>query len=347
MSEEQTALSAWKKIIKGKPFIVVLLGALLFVIAGFTYLYAYDHGPAKENVTVDIPKKATGREIGDILAGKGVIRSSAVFKWMLFLSGKSQKLQSGHYQIRQGLTVKEAIAELQSGHGEMVCVTVPEGYTVRQTAALLEKAGISGGKDFFETATVYGPFSYMYGPETVNLRGEGFLFPDTYEIPKDYTAKQICDLMYKRTDEMISPALREKAKERNLTIYALITIASMVEREAKFKEDQGPIAAVILARLQKDMPLQIDATVQYALGENKLELTVADTRIDSPYNTYIRKGLPPGPVGSPGIEAVRAVLAAEPGEYLYYVAQPDGHHIFTKTYEEHRAEVEKIYGESS
>ena len=95
------------------------------------------------------------------------------------------------------------------------------------------------------------------------------------------------------------------------------------------------------------MPLQIDATVQYALGENKPELTVADTRIDSPYNTYIRKGLPPGPVGSPGIEAVRAVLAAEPGEYLYYVAQPDGHHIFTKTYEEHRAEVEKIYGESS
>lgn len=165
MSEEQTALSAWKKIIKEKPFIVVLLGALLFVIAGFTYLYAYDHGPAKENVTVDIPKKATGREIGDILAGKGVIRSSAVFRWMLFLSGQSQKLQSGHYQIRQGLTVRDAIAELQSGRGEMVCVTVPEGYTVRQTAALLEKAGISGGKDFAETAGAYGPFDYMYGPE--------------------------------------------------------------------------------------------------------------------------------------------------------------------------------------
>ena len=347
MSEIRTERSDRKKITTGKRMIIFFFGAVLLVIAGLAYLYAFDHGPAKENVIVDIPKKATGRDIGDMLAEKGVIRSSSVFRWFLFLSGKSQKLQSGHYRIHQGLTVKEAIAELQSGRGEMVCVTIPEGYTVRQTAALLEKAGISGGKDFAETAGAYGPFDYMYGPEAPQFRGEGFLFPDTYEIPKDYTAKQICDLMYKRTDEMISPGLRERAKEKNLTVYALVTIASMVEREAKFKEDQEPIAAVILARLQKDMPLQIDATVQYALGENKPELTVADTRIDSPYNTYIRKGLPPGPVGSPGIEAVRAVLAAEPGEYLYYVAQPDGHHIFTKTYEEHRTEVEKIYGESS
>ena len=347
MSEIRTEWSDRKKITTGKRMIIFFFGAVLLMIAGLAYLYAFDHGPAKENVIVDIPKKATGRDIGAMLAEKGVIRSSSVFRWFLFLSGKSQKLQSGHYRIHQGLTVKEAIEELQSGRGEMVCVTIPEGYTVRQTAALLEKAGISGGKDFAATAGAYGPFNYMYGPEAPQFRGEGFLFPDTYEIPKDYTAKQICDLMYKRTDEMLSPGLREKAKEKNLTVYALVTIASMVEREAKFKEDQEPIAAVILARLQKDMPLQIDATVQYALGENKPELTVADTRVDSPYNTYIRKGLPPGPVGSPGIEAVRAVLAAEPGEYLYYVAQPDGHHIFTKTYEEHRTEVEKIYGESS
>lgn len=347
MSEIRTEWSGRKKITAGKRMIIFFFGAVLLMIAGLAYLYAFDHGPAKENVIVDIPKKATGRDIGDMLAEKGVIRSSSVFRWFLFLSGKSQKLQSGHYRIHQGLTVKEAIEELQSGRGEMVYVTIPEGYTVRQTAALLEKAGISGGKDFAETAGAYGPFDYMYGPEAPQFRGEGFLFPDTYEIPKDYTAKQICDLMYKRTNEMISPGLREKAKGKNLTVYALVTIASMVEREAKFKEDQEPIAAVILARLQKDMPLQIDATVQYALGENKPELTVADTRVDSPYNTYIRKGLPPGPVGSPGIEAVRAVLAAEPGEYLYYVAQPDGHHIFTKTYEEHRTEVEKIYGESS
>lgn len=118
----------------------------------------------------------------------------------------------------------------------------------------------------------------------------------------------------------------------------------MVEREARFKEDQVPIASVMLKRLEIGMPLQIDATIQYALGSQKEELTIADTKIDSPYNTYIHNGLPPGPIGAPGLDAIEAVLAAEPGEYLYYVAQADGHHVFTKSYEEHQAETESIYG---
>ena len=118
----------------------------------------------------------------------------------------------------------------------------------------------------------------------------------------------------------------------------------MVEREAKVKEDQVKIASVILSRLEKQMPLQIDATVQYALGSRKEELTVADTKIDSPYNTYLRMGLPPGPIGSPGMDAIKAVLAAQPGEYLYYVAEKNGRHVFTKTLEEHEAEIARIYG---
>lgn len=130
-----------------------------------------------------------------------------------------------------------------------------------------------------------------------------------------------------------------------MTLHDLLTLASMVEREARFKEDQVPIASVMLKRLQLGMPLQIDATIQYALGSQKEELTLADIRIDSPYNTYTHKGLPPGPIGSPGMDAILAVLDAEPGEYLYYVAQPDGHHVFTKTYEEHQAETANIYGQ--
>ena len=118
----------------------------------------------------------------------------------------------------------------------------------------------------------------------------------------------------------------------------------MVEREARFKEDQVPIASVMLARLEKGMPLQIDATVQYALGENKAELSIGDTKVDSPYNTYLYPGLPPGPIASPGIDAVEAVLTAVPGDYLYYVAKSDGHHVFTKTFEEHEAAIREIYG---
>jgi UPF0755 protein len=177
--------------------------------------------------------------------------------------------------------------------------------------------------------------------------GEGFLFADTYSIPLDYTARQVCDLMYQHTDEMLTEAMRRQAAAKNLPLHSLFTLASMVEREARFKEDQVPIASVMLLRLSMGMPLQIDATIQYALGAQKAELSLADTRIDSPYNTYTHVGLPPGPIGSPGLDALQAVLAAEPGEYLYYVAEADGHHVFTRTYAEHQAETERIYGSSS
>ncbi len=329
---------------KKKIWVIVLALLYLIVFGGTFYLYAFDRVPAEGEAAVTIPKAATGREIGNTLKEEGVIRSSSVFRLMLLITGDAKKLQSGEYRIRRGLTVKEVIEELKSGKGEVATVTVPEGYTVRQIGELLEKSGIAGGKDFVEEASLYGPLGYMYGPETPEIRGEGFLFPDTYEMPKEYTAKEICDLMYRRTDEMLTEDIRKAAEEKNLSLYSLITIASMVEREARLKEDQKPIAEVILARLEKDMPLQIDATVQYALGKQKPELTVEDTKTESPYNTYLRKGLPPGPIGSPGIAAIRAVLEAVPGEYLYYVALPDGRHVFTKTYEEHLAEIDKIYG---
>lgn len=238
----------------------------------------------------------------------------------------------------------ETISVLKNGKEEVVKITVPEGFTAAQIADVLQKAGLECYGDFLHEAETYAPFPYMYGPEAAKVKGEGFLFADTYEIPKSCSARQIADMMYRRTDEMLTPALRRRAEERHLSIHALMTIASMVEREARLKEDQVPIASVILARLEKQMPLQIDATVQYALGRQKEELTIADTKIDSPYNTYERQGLPPGPISSPGMDAVRAVLDAAPGEYLYYVAEKDGRHVFTKTLEEHQAEIDRIYG---
>ena len=286
----------------------------------FLYFYFFYHGLADGTVMVEIPKNATGREIGEMLEEKGVIRSAAVFRAMLLATGNGKALKSGYYTFRRGSTVAETIADV------------------------LQKAGLECHGDFLHEAETYAPFPYMYGPEAAKVKGEGFLFADTYEIPKSCSARQIADMMYRRTDEMLTPALRRRAEEKHLSIHALMTIASMVEREARLKEDQVPIASVILARLEKQMPLQIDATVQYALGRQKEELTIADTKIDSPYNTYERQGLPPGPISSPGMDAVRAVLDAAPGEYLYYVAEKDGRHVFTKTLEEHQAEIDRIYG---
>lgn len=323
------------------------LGGILFVLillmAG-VYFYDFDRVGLHGTAMVDVPRNSTGRDIADTLEKKGVIRSSTLFRLYSRILGSGKSLQSGTYKMKQGMTVKEAMTKLRSGMTESVFVTVPEGYTVHQIAALLDEAGVKGADDFEGEAASYGPLKYQYGPLPVSVKAEGFLFPDTYNIPKEYTARQICDMMYKRTDDMLTPEIRKKAQAKHLTLHDLMTLASMVEREARFKEDQEPIASVMLKRLSIGMPLQIDATIQYALGSPKAELTIQDTRIDSPYNTYTHKGLPPGPIGSPGMDAIEAVLDAEPGEYLYYVAQPDGHHIFTKSYEEHQAETENIYG---
>lgn len=335
---------SWKNL--GRRKLSVLLGGIAFLIlltAGL-YFYAFDRVGLHGTAQVDVPKNATGRDIADTLEKKGVIRSSTLFRLYSRILGSGKSLQSGTYKMKQGLTIKKAMMELRSGKTESVLVTVPEGYTVHQIASLLQEAGVKGAGDFEGEAASYGPLKYQYGPLPVTVKAEGFLFPDTYNVPKEYTARQICDMMYKRTDAMLAPDIRQRAKAKHLTLHALVTLASMVEREARFKEDQVPIASVMLKRLEIGMPLQIDATIQYALGSPKEELTIADTKIDSPYNTYTHKGLPPGPIGSPGLDAIEAVLDAKPGEYLYYVAQADGHHVFTKSYEEHQAETENIYG---
>lgn len=324
------------------------LGLLCAALVGTgVYFYSFDHVNLHGKAHVRIAQEATGHDIASLLEKKGVIRSAAIFNLYARLTGEGNKLQSGNYTLDQGITVKQALSELKNGKTDAVMVTVPEGYTVHQIAGLLQQAGLPGGDDFEDVASTYGPLKYQYGPIASPVKAEGFLFADTYSIPVEYSAKQICDLMYKHTDEMLTDNIRKRAAAKHMTLHSLVTLASMVEREARFKEDQVPIASVMLKRLQVGMPLQIDATIQYALGEQKEELTIQDTKLDSPYNTYTHTGLPPGPIGSPGIDAIEAVLAAEPGEYLYYVAQADGHHVFTKTYEEHQTETENIYGSSS
>lgn len=319
----------------------------LCIIGGGVYFYSMDHTNLHGKVNVQISPNATGHDIAMLLEQKGVIRSAFLFNAYARILGEGNQMQTGSYVLSQGLTIQEAIHELKNGREESVSVTIPEGYTVHQMAGVLQAAGIDGADDFEVEASTYGPLKYQYGPVAAPVKGEGFLFADTYEFPVHGTARQLCDRMYQRTDAMLTQEIRDKAKAKGMTLHTLITLASMVEREARFPEDQVPIASVMLKRLEIGMPLQIDATIQYVLGEPKAELTIADTRIDSPYNTYTHPGLPPGPIGSPGIGAIEAVLAAQPGDYLYYVAQADGHHVFTKSYEEHQTETENIYGTSS
>lgn len=347
MEDNDTEISQKEAKKKGVRIALGIAAGLAIALLGGWYFYAADHGTRSGKTQVRIEKNATGGDIASLLEKQGVIRSAVRFRLYARLLGEGNQLQSGDYVLEKGLTIRDAIDALKHGKTEAYLVTVPEGSTVHQIGSLLAEAGIEGAADFEAEAATYGPLKYQYGPIAVPIKAEGFLFADTYSIPKEYTARQILDLMYRHTDEMLTPDIRKRAEAKHMTLHDLFTIASMVEREARFPEDQVPIASVMLKRLSIGMPLQIDATIQYALGEQKAELTIADTRIDSSYNTYTHPGLPPGPIGSPGLPAIEAVLAAEPGDYLYYVAQADGHHVFTRSYEEHQQETENIYGSSS
>jgi UPF0755 protein len=231
---------------------------------------------------------------------------------------------------------------LQHARIEEVTVTVPEGWRAEQVAQMLAKENIVDGDEFLALVRG-GKFDYSLlrdRPEGSSL--EGFLFPETYRIPAQAEAEDLIERMLSTLEERFTPEMRQLAAERGMTVYQVMTLASIVEREAVIAEEQPLIAGVFLNRLEQAMPLQADPTVQYAKGYDATTgqwwapVTTEDwERVDSPYSTYLYPGLPPGPICSPGLSAIQSVLEPTDTEYLFFLARGDGSHVFAVTYEEH------------
>lgn len=330
----------------------LILGLVLLLFLTITTaigVYCYEqpnntNNNPKKKVVLIVNKDETGNSITNQLFDKGLIHSKTLFKIALRLTGTMDKLQAGYYKFDSNSSMRTIILELQKGQTKTVKVTIPEGFTIQQIAKSLEEAKLVSKKDFLDTARTFVPYSYMYGPTPEEYHVEGFLFPDTYYIPENYTPKQILEMMTKETNNKLTPKIRADIKAKGLSIYQFITLASLVEREALFDKDRPIIAAVFEKRLKQGIPLQSCASVEYVLGARKQFLSLEDIEIESPYNTYKHKGLPPGPISNPGIKSIEAVLYAPTTEYLYFVADKKGVHHFSKTYDEHLREIEKIYG---
>lgn len=219
-------------------------------------------------------------------------------------------------------------------------VTFPEGFTIEKMAArLVDKKVIPDDRAFLKLAKTQGKSFKASFPLPANL--EGYLFPDTYSFAPDTDEKKIIQLLLNTFDKKVASKITESGKPVKETMIK----ASLVEREAEVEEDRAKIAGVIENRLQKNMRLQIDATVQYALPEHKPRLLFADLKYKSPYNTYLVKGLPPGPICNPGVPSVEAALAPEKSNYLFYVASKDGKkHLFANTFEEHQKNIKSVRG---
>ena len=323
-----------------------LLLALLLIPSTAAAAVAYSLAPvdrAGASRTVVVPRGATSVEIGRLLHAAGLVRSPWAFAAASRIRGVAGTLQEGEYRLSPAMPLLDIVDALARGDVVLRRVTIPEGYTAADIVTTLTAAGIGTREGLGELVT-HGAARYAYDFLRRSPGGslEGFLFPDTYLIPRHLADRDIVALFLKRFAEVVVPRWQAAAPTRSL--FDVVIIASMIEREAKLPAERPLIASVLYNRLSRGMRLEVDATVLYALSRHKDTVTFDDLTVDSPYNTYRYAGLPPGPIANPGVAAIMAALDPAKTPYLFYVARADGSHVFSRTLDEHLIAIRKYRG---
>jgi UPF0755 protein len=311
-------------------------------------LFQPSAGSGHGRVIVEIPKGSSSSKIGSILARDGVVSSGFFFDVRALLAGKRSSLHSGRFQLKRDMSYSAAIDELSKPPPKVIAVKVviPEGYTRHQISDLVAEDALTG--DYLsqtKRSALLDPAHYGAPASTPDL--EGFLFPATYDLAAGASVKRLVDEQLTAFRQRFTSADRRRARELHVTPYQLLTVASMIEREAQTEHDRPRIAAVIYNRLHEGIPLGIDATIYYAVEQQKGiatytgELTESQLKIDSSYNTRTHKGLPPTPISNPGEASISAAAHPSHVPYLYYVAGADGcgEQVFSKTYAEFEKNV--------
>jgi UPF0755 protein len=324
-----------------------LVLVLLMVIAGAAGWWFYTgidrpyKGYDAPEVFVEIPQGAGSVAIARRLADAGVVHDVNSFRLALWITGEGRHLQAGEYRFDQPVSARQVAGKIARGEVFVRPITFPEGLTIKQMAALYEAKGFGPAKDFTDAAANHALVAAI-DPEAKDL--EGYLFPDTYKLPRRATAAQLVGRMVQSFMKALTPELIEAAETRQLTVRQFVTLASIVEKETGNKDERPLVAAVYSNRLRIGMPMQCDPTVIYALdrlGRYTGNLTREDLQFDSKYNTYRYPGLPPGPIASPGRASLEAAAHPADAGYLYFVSKNDGSHAFSSTLDEHNRNVQK------
>ncbi len=304
--------------------------------AWFRHAVYADRALPNQTTTVVVPSGATASQVAQLLGDKGVIASPAVFDLLARLRKQQADVRAGEFRFEAHRTLDEVLREVVTGGAQVATwVTFPEGLTAREMAGLLadrslgERAALE--REFL-TATID-----VDGTRTKSL--EGFLFPSTYLFPVNATPAAIAKQMTDQFRSELPADAAQRAKRQGVTVVDAVTLASLIEREAKADDERRLMAGVYYNRLRLGMPLEVDASIEYIFPQHKTEITRADLANDSPYNTYKHTGLPPTPIANPGRASIAAALDPQPSDYLYYVYKGDGHHAFARTLAEHNANV--------
>ena len=310
------------------------------ILAALTHYYIalfIPPGHSAAPVVVEFEAGASFKQITKTLKEKGLIRDLKAFSLLATLRGSMKKVQAGEYEFNAAMLPGSILEKLEKGLVIRHQVTIPEGYNNREIAELLEKKSLSQKEKFLDKASDRAFLSAIGVDATT---AEGFLFPDTYHFPKGMSEEVIIKKMVSRFREA-SAYDEARAGAVGLSLKEVVTLASIVEKETGDASERPRIARVFLNRLKKGIPLQSDPTVIYGIKDFNGNLTRKDLFTKTPYNTYQRRGLPPGPIANPGADSIRAVLYPEEGPYLYFVSRNDGTHYFSRTLSEHNRAVYK------
>jgi UPF0755 protein len=328
---------------RGRLTFSVVMVAAAAALAAAVFISLLPVDPNGGPRLVFIPPGSSSAEIGRLLETAGVIRRARDFVIAVRVRRLSRSLQEGEYRLSPAMGLLDIMDRIARGAVVLYPVTIPEGFTARQIVEELVKTRL-GDRDEFLALVRSGAkaFDHDFLDTLPGLSLEGYLFPDTYQIPRHMNERAAIRLFLDRFGEVAVQRWRNSGNER--TLHEIVTIASMVEREARVPAERPLIAGVIYNRLARGWRLEVDATVLYALGRHKPVVTFADLKVNSPYNTYLHAGLPPGPIANPGTAAIDAALNPTMTPFLYYVARADGSHVFSRTLDEHLVAVRRYRG---
>jgi UPF0755 protein len=279
---------------------------------------------------MQIPRGSSTASIARLLDKAGTVRSATGFIILARVKGHSESLKPGAYELSPAMTPDQIMSTIVRGDVYARWVTFPEGFTVWQMAQRLEAEGLADAERFFTLARTSG-FTLKTGFPIPGETLEGYLFPDSYLVPVGATEEIIIKQMLDTFDRRVTPLMAGS----RMSLHQVVTLASLIEREAQVPKDRQLISSVLQNRLSRGMKLECDATVLYALGRHKTRVLYRDLKVDSPYNTYLYRGLPPGPIANPGLASIKAALNPASADFLYYTAKVDGSHIFTRTLADH------------
>ena len=329
----------WRRIVSHNWKVAGTLFCL--VLLGITAFYLYNILPVQKEyqpVLVEIPKGSTSRIICQKLLDSGVIRSSILFKFYVHWRGTGTQLKAGRYKFDRSMRLGEIIDQLEKGQVVLRQLVIPEGLTVKQIAQLWERSEFGSADDFLQEA------NRIHSRQTYNLSGdslEGYLFPETYWLADGSSAATIIETMLEFFLERWSPEMTKKAERLGMSLVEIITLASIIEKEAQVDNEREIISSVYHNRLRKGWKLDADPTVLYGLGNPSRSLTRLDLSTDTPYNTYLRRGLPLGPICNPGHASIMAALQPAQTDFFYFVAAGDGSHNFSQTLAQHQRMVRR------